>query len=73
MAPLTTDELSTVQNAIDLLPEQDLPFRRQTTIYHRNVRVGERRIFSKLLARLAGREKEDQVAFLIDQTWVLQT
>ena len=66
MAPLIKGTLQMLQTAVDLIPEQDIPFRQQTT-YHQSKRVRERKVFRKLAAKLAGADKEDQVAFLIDQ------
>ena len=66
MAPLSGSLLSGLKQAVDLLPEQVLPFRQQTK-YHHHKRSPERKLFKILTAKLAGSEKEDQVAFLMNQ------
>ena len=64
MAPLTTGMLSSLKQAIDKIPKQDNPFRNQTAseLKHRSK---ERNLFRKLLAKLAGADKDNQVAFLV--------
>ena len=64
MAPLTTGMLSSLKQAIDKIPKQDNPFRNQTAseLKHRSK---ERNLFRKLLAKLAGEDKDEQVEFLV--------
>ena len=66
MAPLPKNTLRRLQQAVDLIPEQDIPFREQTK-YHQSKRLRERKVFRELTAKLAGGSKEDQVVFLINQ------
>ena len=66
MAPLIRGTLRMLQEAIDVIPEQDTPFREQTP-YHQSKRTQERKVFRKLAAKLAGADIEEQVAFLINQ------
>ena len=67
MAPLTTGMLSNLERAIDQIPNQDCPFRNQSWNQLKH-RARERHLFRKLVAKLAGEEKDDQVAFMINQS-----
>ena len=66
MAPLTTGMLSSLEQAIEQIPKQDKPFRNQSPneLKHRSK---ERKLFRKLLAKLAGEDPDQQVAFLANQ------
>ena len=66
MAPLPKNTLQRLQQAVYLIPEQDIPFCEQTK-YHQSKRLRERKVFRELTAKLAGGSKEDQVVFLINQ------
>ena len=67
MAPLTTGMLSSLEQAIDQIPNQDISYRNQSTCQLKQ-RTRERLLFRKLVAKLAGEEKDDQVAFMINQS-----
>ena len=66
MAPLTTGMLSSLKQAIDKIPKQDNPFRNQTPSELR-YRSRQRNLFRQLLAKLAGEDKDEQVALLVNQ------
>ena len=65
MPPLTRKILSNLQHAINNVPEQVNAFKTQSDS-EKNERVKERKLFQKLLAKLAGNEKDDQLAFLME-------
>ena len=65
MPPLTRKILSNLQNAIDNVPEQVNAFKTQSDS-EKNERVKERKLFQKLLAKLAGNEKDGQLACLME-------
>ena len=67
MAPLTTGMLSSLEQAIDQIPNQDISYRNQSTCQLKQ-RTRERLLFRKLVAKLAGEEEDDQVQFMIIQT-----
>ena len=64
MAPLTARILSNLKEAIDQIPNHD---RNQTPRQLRQ-RAGLRLLFRKLLVKLAGEDKDDQVSFMINQS-----
>ena len=66
MPPLTTPMLSNLGRAIDQIPDQIDSFRDQSEI-QRRLRSEERKLFRKLLSKLAGKDKDHQTAFLINQ------
>ena len=63
MAPVTAKMLSNLEEAIDQIPNQD---RNQTPRQFRK-RAGLRLLFRKLLVKLAGEDKDEQVAFMVHQ------
>ena len=67
MAPLTTGMLSSLGQAIDQIPKQDSPYGNQSLNQLKH-RARDRRLFRKLVAKLAGEDKDDQVSFMINQS-----
>ena len=65
MPPLTRSILSSLEQAINQVPEQLNAFRSQSD-NEKNQRAKERKLFRKLLVKLAGIEKDDQLAFLVE-------
>ena len=66
MAPLTARLLSSLEEVIDQIPDQTQSFRSQTQGQIRK-RSKKRTVFRKFLAKLSGDDKNDQIAFLINQ------
>ena len=66
MAPLTATLLSSLEEVIDQIPDQTQSFRSQTQGQIRK-RSKERTVFRRFLAKLSGDDKNDQIAFLINQ------
>lgn len=66
MPPLTTLMLSNLGRAIDQIPDQIDSFLDQSEIQKR-LRSEERKLFRKLVSKLAGNDKDHQTAFLINQ------
>ena len=66
MPPLTTLMLSNLGQAIDQIPDQIDSFGDQSEIQKRK-RSAERKLFWRLVSKLAGNDKEHQTAFLINQ------
>lgn len=66
MAPLTKGMLASLGKAIDQIPEHTDAFRNQSKRFYK-ARRKERSLFRKLVAKLGGTDKEEQIAFLIDQ------
>ena len=70
MPPLTKANLSALEKAIDEIPDQTIAFRNQSQ-YHYKKRTLERNLFRKLLTKLAGGDKEDKIAFLVNQAQLI--
>ena len=70
MAPLPAWLLLSLKEVIDRIPEQAQTYKNQTES-QQNKRSKERSLFRKFLAKLAGNDKEDQVAFLVNQAKVI--
>ena len=66
MPPLTTLMLSYLGQAIDQIPDQIDSFGDQSEV-HKRKRSAERKLFRRLVSKLAGNDKEHQTAFLINQ------
>ena len=66
MPPLTASVLSRLEELIDQIPEQTDAFGDQTETQKRK-RTDERRLFRELVSKLAGKDKNEQTKFLIDQ------
>ena len=66
MAPLTKGMLASLGKAIDQIPEQTDAFRNQPKRFY-EARKKERSLFRKLVAKLVGVDKEEQIVFLMDQ------
>ena len=72
MAPVSKRSLSALEKVIDGIPEQVDTFRNQS-MSQRKHRSKERSLFRKFLAKLAGPDKEDQVAFMVNQAQVISS
>ena len=66
MAPLTTAMLSSLKQAIDEMPSEPCPFRNITPSALKK-RKKFCVLFRKLLAKLAGDDIDEQIAFMVKQ------
>ena len=72
MPPLTKGVLSSLDKVLDQIPDQTNAFRSQTD-YQFKKRFKERMVFRKLLAKLSGNEKDDQIEFLINEARLISS
>ena len=66
MPPLTKGFLSSLHKVLDKIPDQVDSFQ-SLSQYQVEKRSKDRKMFRKLLSKLSGNDKDDQIAFLINE------